>query len=401
MCSMSLSSWPSFTNEEADAVKAVLLSNKVNYWTGNEGRKFEKEFAKFAACNHAIAVANGTVAIELALYALGIGKGDEVIVTPRTFLASASAIVICGATPVFAEVNKDSQIITPKTIKHVITIRTKAIITVHLAGWPCEMDEIMELADRHGIKVIEDCAQAHGAKYKGRPVGSLGHVAAWSFCQDKIMSTGGEGGMVTTKDKHLWKEMWAYKDHGKSYDLVYSQEHAPGFRWLHESFGTNWRMTEMQATIGRIQLKRMSEWTEKRNNNASKLLACCEEYPWLFRVPRPPKYVQHAWYKCYVFIREKELDDWSRDRVIEEINKMGGRCTQGSCSEVYLERAFDRTGCRPKRRLSIARQLGETSIMFMVHPTLEPHEIDKMCSAVKKVALLVQNSLAHPDGCCV
>ncbi len=324
MLNTSLAPWPSYTSEESNAIKTVLLSNKVNYWTGNEGKQFEQEFAEYTDCNYAIALTNGTVALELALHGLGISKGDEVIVTPRTFLASASAIVMLGATPVFAEIDADSQNITAETIKVVITDKTKAIIAVHLAGWPCDMDPIMDLANKHNIKVIEDCAQAHGAKYKGRSVGSLGHVAAWSFCQDKIMTTGGEGGMVTTNDEALWKKMWAFKDHGKSYDTVFNKKHPSGFRWLHESFGTNWRLTEMQSAIGRIQTKRMPEWHVSRTNNANQILDCCEQFPNLLRVPRPPSGIEHAWYKCYVFVRDENLPNgWSRDRIIEEINQKG------------------------------------------------------------------------------
>lgn len=221
MLNTSLSPWPCFTQEEADAVSKVLLSNKVNYWTGNECRKFEKEFAAFAGTRYAVALSNGTLALDVALKAMGIGAGDDVIVTSRTFLASASCIVNAGANPVFADVDLNSQNISAETVKAVLTPNTKAIIVVHLAGMPAEMDGIMALAKEHNLWVVEDCAQAHGAKYKGKSVGSIGHVGAWSFCQDKIMTTGGEGGMVTTNDKELWSKMWSYKDHGKSYDAVY------------------------------------------------------------------------------------------------------------------------------------------------------------------------------------
>ena len=215
------SPWPSFSQEEADAVSRVLLSNKVNYWTGQEGREFEREFAAFAGTEYAIAVANGTLALDLALQGLGIGVGDEVVVTPRTFLASATSVINAGATPVFADVDPDTQNITPETVAAVITPKTKAVVCVHLAGWPCDMDGFMALAEEHNLFVIEDCAQAHGATYKDKPVGGLGHVGCWSFCQDKIMSTGGEGGMVTCNDRDLWSRMWSFKDHGKSWDAVY------------------------------------------------------------------------------------------------------------------------------------------------------------------------------------
>lgn len=385
MLNTSFSPWPSFTEEEGNAVKNVLLSNKINYWTGNECREFEKEFAKWSESNYAIAVANGTVALDLALNALGIQAGDEVIVTPRTFLASASSIVNAGGIPVFADVDLDSQNITAESIEKVLTDKTKAIICVHLAGWPCDMDPIMELAEKHHLAVIEDCAQAHGAKYKGQPVGSIGHIGAWSFCQDKIMSTAGEGGMVTTNDEALWKKMWAFKDHGKSYDAVYHKEHAPGFRWLHESFGTNWRMTELQGAVGRIQLKRMPEWHEKRIDNAKQIWNCAEKIPAL-RVPKIPEEITHAAYKCYLFVEPAQLKEgWDRDRIIDEINTRGVPCYSGSCSEVYLEKAFDNTGWRPKERLPHAKELGETSLMFLVHPTLTEAEIKKTCDILTEV----------------
>jgi len=379
------SPWPSFTEEEADAVRAVILSNKVNYWTGQETRSFEKEFAAWSGTEYAVALANGTVALDVALKALGIGPGDEVVVTSRTFLASVSSIVNAGAVPVFADVDLDSQNFTAETISAVLTPRTKALICVHLAGWPCDMDPIMALAAEHDLKVIEDCAQAHGAYYKGRPVGSIGHIAAWSFCQDKIMTTGGEGGMVTTNDRQLWADMWAYKDHGKSWEAVYEREHAPGFRWVHESFGTNWRMLEVQAVIGRIQLLRMQEWHTARLQNASRIWAQARQLPAL-RVPVLPVADVHAAYKCYVFVRPQALKtDWSRDRILNEMVARGVPAFSGSCSEVYLEKAFEGTGWRPSLRLAHAKELGETSMMFLVHPTLTQQEIELTCKVLSDV----------------
>lgn len=385
MLNSSFSPWPSFTDEEARAVSDVLLSNKVNYWTGQEGREFEKEFAAFAQTDYAIAVANGTNALDLAMTGLGIGPGDEVIVTSRTFLASVSSIVTAGAVPVFADVDRDNQNISADTIGAVLTDKTRAIICVHLAGWPCEMDDIMALAEERGLFVIEDCAQAHGATYKGRSVGSIGDVGCWSFCQDKIMTTGGEGGMVTTNDRELWSRMWSYKDHGKSWEAVYEREHPPGFRWLHESFGTNFRMTEIQAAIGRIQLSRMPDWTHIRQRNAAAIWDCARELPGL-RVPVVPGNVCHAAYKCYVFIElERLATGWDRDRIQNEITATGVPCFSGSCSEVYLEKAFDGTGWRPEHGLPVAKELGQTSLMFLVHPTLSPSEIDHTCAVLSDV----------------
>ena len=207
--------WPRFDEEEIYAAEQVLRSGKVNYWTGEEGKIFEKEFAEYVGVKHGIAVANGTVALELALEALGIAEGDEVIVPSRTFIASASAVVMRGAVPKIADIDPVSQNISVKSIRDQISPRTKAIIVVHLGGWPCEMDEILAIARNHNLFVIEDCAQAHGASYKGKRVGSFGDIAAFSFCQDKIMTTAGEGGMVVTNNPTLWKRAWSFKDHGE------------------------------------------------------------------------------------------------------------------------------------------------------------------------------------------
>jgi dTDP-4-amino-4,6-dideoxygalactose transaminase len=385
MLNTPLAPWPSFTEEEAQAVQAVLLSNKVNYWTGQECRQFETEFAAWCGVEHAIALTNGTVALDLALKVLGIGPGDEVVVTSRTFLASASSIVTAGAAPVFADVDADSQNITADSIRAVLSPRTKAIICVHLAGWPCEMDDIMALAAEHNLSVIEDCAQAHGARYKGRPVGSIGHIGAWSFCQDKIMTTGGEGGMVTTNDHALWRAMWSYKDHGKSWEAVYERQHPPGFRWVHDSFGTNWRMLEMQAAIGRIQLRRMPAWRTRRAELAERLAMVTHRFACV-RQPLAPDYIEHAHYKHYFFVCQEHLaEGWTRDRIAEALIALGAPCYQGSCSEVYLEKAFDGTPWRPAQRLPIAQALGETSLMMLVHPTITDAQMDEVCAALDQV----------------
>jgi len=385
----SLSPWPSFTEEEAAAVRRVLLSNQVNYWTGQETREFEKEFAAWTGTAHGLALANGTLALEAILKGMGIGPGDEVIVTPRTFIASVACVVGAGATPVFADVDAHSGNLSADTIARAISPRTKAVICVHLGGWPCDMDPIMALAAAHDFKVIEDCAQAHGARYKGRAVGSIGHAGAWSFCQDKIMTTGGEGGMVTTHDRALWLAMWQHKDHGKSHEAVYERAHPPGFRWLHESFGTNWRMLEMQAVIGRIQLRRMAGWTALRTRHAQALWAAAATHS-AVRVPdfsaQAGAGSVHAHYKCYVYVQPERLaPGWTRDRIVEAVQAAGVPCYQGSCSEVYLERAFDGTSWRPAEPLPIARALGETSLMFLVHPTLTQAEVDRSGEVIAQV----------------
>jgi dTDP-4-amino-4,6-dideoxygalactose transaminase len=376
--------WPWFGEEVVDAATQTLRSGNVNYWTGDEGRQFETEYAASLGCKHAVVLANGTVALELALYALGIGRGDEVIVASRTFIASASCIVMRGATPVMADVDRDSQNVTADTVRAAITPHTKAIIAVHLAGWPCDMDGILSVARAHGLKVIEDCAQAHGAEYKRRPVGAMGDINAFSFCQDKIMTLGGEGGLVATNDTELWSRAWSFKDHGKSYDAVYRQQHPPGFRWLHQSFGTNWRITEMQSAMGRVLLRRLPEMVDRRRRNAAILTQRFSEMPAL-RVTVPPDHLSHSYYKYYVFLKPEKLRvGWTRDRVIEAVNAEGIPCFSGSCSEIYLEKAFSE-GLRPPRRLPVAKELGETSLMFLVHPTLAETDMQDTADAVEKV----------------
>lgn len=402
MLNTQFSPWPSFTQEEADAVSQVLLSNKVNYWTGTECRNFEKEFAAWVGTDYAVALANGTLALDVALQAMGIGEGDEVIVTPRSFIASVSTVVNAGAIPVFADVDNNTGNISATTIAPKVTDKTKAIICVHLAGWPCDMDEIMALAKQHNLWVIEDCAQAHGAKYKGKPVGSIGHIGAWSFCQDKIMTTGGEGGMVTTNDKVLWQKMWEYKDHGKNYDSIYHKQHPPGFRWLHDSFGTNWRMMEMQAVLGRIQLKKMAEWTKIRTKNAKILRDALTQFAGEQQFLRIPdiEFHQvmggdsvHAYYKYYVYVIPENLpENINRDSILNALNEKKIPCFSGSCSEIYLEKAFDNHPSRPNARLTVAKELGETSLMFLIHPTLTTNEMQTIANTTVDVLTSLFNA---------
>ncbi len=386
MPSSNFPSWPCFTEEEAVAVHDVILSNKVNYWTGNEGRKFENEFGQWCGVDHAVALANGTVALDISLVALGVGPGDEVIVTPRTFIASVSSVVNAGAQPIFAEVDRNSGNISATTIEPLITPKTKCIIPVHLAGWPADMDAIVALAKDADLSIIEDCAQAHGAQIGDRSVGSFGDVGAWSFCQDKIMTTGGEGGMVTTNNYDLWNRMWSFKDHGKSYDAVYNRDHPSGFRWLHESFGTNWRMLELQAKIGRLQLGWLRDWTARRILNAQSLLNVMTRHKDIIRCPQPEENIIHAYYRFTAYVEKNGLAaGWDRDRIVAEITGRGVPTFQGSCSEVYLEKAFDGYGLRPEKRLMIAKELGETSLTFLTHPTISDDDLTKMCEIIDSV----------------
>ncbi len=383
-------SWPHFEPDESEAAVRVLSSGRVSYWTGEEGREFEREFAHFAGTKRAIVLGNGTFALDLALRAIGVGPGDEVVVTPRTFIASVSAAVLLGARPVFADVDRDSGNITAEAVERVMTPRTKAIIPVHLGGFPCHLEPMLALAKAKGVSVIEDCAQAHGATYRGRSVGSFGVVGAWSFCQDKIMTTGGEGGMVTLDDEELWSRAWSFKDHGKSYDAVYRRKHPQGFRWLHESFGTNYRLTEPQSAIGRVQLRKLADWVATRRRNASILNDALRNLS-AVRLPEIPDWAGHAYYKYYAYVRPEALrTDWSRDRIMQDVGALGITCLAGSCSEVYLEKAFEGTGFPPTERLPVARELGETALMLLVHPTLTPGHMERTADALRSVLRIAQ-----------
>ena len=380
--------WPYFAADEIEAVRGVLASGRANYWTGGECTAFEREFAEFVGTRYAVAVANGTVALELALHALGIGDGDEVVVPSRSFMATASCVVLRGARPVFADIDPISGNLSAETVKAVLTPRTRAIIAVHLGGWPCDMDPLLDLARAHGLKLIEDCAQSHGATYGGRVTGSLGDIGAFSFCQDKIMTTGGEGGMLVTDDPEVWNRAWSYKDHGKSYDAVFNREHPPGFRWLHESFGTNWRMTEMQAAIGRRQLGKLPAWLTLRRRNARMLDSALAGVPGLITRPQSTSH-GHAYYKYYVFLdRARLARGWTRQRIIEAVSAEGIPCAEGSCSEMYLEKAFVDTDLAPAERLPNARELGESSMMLMLHPTMRERDLRDSAAALRKVMVV-------------
>lgn len=379
--------WPFFDLDERQAVMEVLESARVNYWTGGRGQELEAAIARSCDASHAIVMANGSVTLDAILAVLDIGVGDEVIVTPRSFMASASSVALTGAVPVFADVDANSQNITVETVLPRITPKTRAIIAVHLAGWPCDMTGLRQLADEHQLHVIEDAAQAHGARLNGHPVGGLGHVASFSFCQDKIITTGGEGGAVVTNDDALWERLWSYKDHGKSYQKCQSQDHPAGYRWLHDSIGTNFRMTEMQAAIGLLQYEKLPGWIEARRRNATILDEAFRAIPSL-RVTKPPAGIEHTYYKYYVFVRPEWLNHgWSRDRIMAEINARGVPCMTGVCPEMYLENAFAGllAGAPLAERLPVAKRLGEESLMLQVHPTLTSEHMDRVVEVVSEV----------------
>ncbi len=380
-----MNSWPYFDNKDIIKAQEILESGNINYWTGTEGREFEKEFSSYIGVKHSVAVDNGTNALILAAHALGISKGDEVIMSPRTFVASAFSIMHLGAKPIFIDIDRESQNMDTSLIEQAITPNTKAIMAIHIAGWPCEIDIIQEICKKHNLYLIEDCAQAHGAQYNNQSVGSFGDINAWSFCQDKIMSTAGEGGMVTTNNKQLWEKVWSFKDHGKNYDTVYNKEHPPGFRWLHEDHGTNARLTEIQSAIGRLQLRKLDSWIDKRTKLANIFNDGFKDINGL-RITLSPKHIKHAYYKYYVFVENEKLkDDKNRDFIMNALNKMGTPCYSGSCSEIYKEKAFDKVFPNGHTALPVAKELAETSLMFLVHPTIDQEDIYTIVDQTKTI----------------
>ncbi len=382
---MKISNWPHFDEEQIASVVKILNSGKVNAWTGNECKLFEKEFAQFSNTKYACALSNGSVALWAAYKAIGMGLEDEIITTPRTFIATTSSALILGAKPIFADVDRESGSITVKNIEPLINNKTKAISVVHIGGWPADMESIKELASAYNIFLIEDCSQAHGASISGKSVGSFSDISTWSFCQDKIISTGGEGGMITTSQEMFYEKIWSLKDHGKTLKSLKNAPEGYSFKWLHEEIGTNLRLTEIQSSIGRIQLKDIHHTRLQRENNAYFLKEYLKDIKSI-RIPYPDLKIKHAWYKFYIYIKPKYLlTDWSRDRIIAEIVKKGYPAFSGSCSEIYREKCLTSLSLSPKNRLKNARELGETSLMFLIDQTIQKNNLIKYAETIKEV----------------
>ena len=377
--------WPNFDRNQANIVKKILLSNKVNYWTGNQGKDFELEFKKYIGVKYAVAIANASLGLEYALKAVGISYGDEVIVTPKSFITSVSSIISLKATPVFADIDLNSHNISVDQILKKISNKTKAIMCVHLAGFPCDMRKIIKIAKNYNLKIIEDCSQALGGKIDNQHLGSFGNISVWSFCNDKIISTGGEGGMICTNNKRIWKQIWSLKDTGKNYDKVYKKKHNFGFKWLNDNFGTNLRMTEIQAALGRYQLNKLDGYLKRRKNNSIKIINECKKYRSL-TIQEIPQNYEHAFYRCYILVNDKYLiNKFNRDKIIQSLNKSGVLCNVGSCSEIYLEKAFHGKKYKPKKRLRNAMYTSKNTIAFLVHPTLSSQYINYSVGVIRKL----------------
>lgn len=375
-------SWPFFGEDEIVAATAVLRSGRVNSWTGTETERFEEEFATECGRRFGIAVANGTLALELALHAIDLQPDDEVIVPARSFFATAGCVVRAGGVPVFADIDQNTQNLDATTVHPCWSERTRALICVHLAGHPCDMDPLIEQCRERGVALIEDCAQAHGARYRGRPIGGLGDIGCFSFCQDKIITTGGEGGMVLLDSEAQWRRAWAFKEHGKSYDAVFVDQHPSGFRWYHESIGSNFRITEMQSAIGRLQLRKLDDWVSKRRRNAAILHEKLGDHD-LIRMPFEAAWAHNAFYRLYGFVRpERFREGWTRDRLTSELRSQGIPSISGSCPEIYREKAFLTDG-GAMERLPVAKELGETSFHLQVHPTLRVETMEHRAEVIR------------------
>jgi dTDP-4-amino-4,6-dideoxygalactose transaminase len=376
-----LAPWPSYGDDEIAAVTEVLRAGRGNAWSGDIGRTFEREYAAYCGVKHGLAVANGTVALELALHGLEIGPGDDVIVPARTFVATAAAVALRGARPVVADIDPASQNLTADTVAAALTPRTRAIIPVHLAGWPVDMTPLLALARAHGLLIIEDCAQAHGASDHGRAVGGIGDIGCFSFCQDKIISTGGEGGMVVTNNRAAYERMWSFRDHGKNMQRATSDAATSGFQFLVDDFGTNWRLTEMQAAIGRLQLAKLPAWVARRRAIAALLSEALAAVPGV-TVPQPPAHAMHSFYKYVFQIDPQKLKDgWDRDRVIAALETRGVPARVGGCPDISREAAFARHNLTPAAPLQGAAYLAARTIMLPVHPTLSDGNVAFLAEA--------------------
>ena len=390
-------SYPIFNKDISKKVLQVLQSGKVNYWTGNECKNFEKEFSDYHNIKYSSCVSNGSVALEIALKALNLKKTDTVIVTPRSFVISASCVINLGLKPIFGDVDHNGNL-NIEGIKKAYNKNVKAIIVVHLNGLSCDLDPILKFVRQKKIFLIEDCSQAHGAIYKGKKIGSFGHISTWSFCQDKIMSTGGEGGMISTNNKKLWLKLWSLKDHGKNYKKIFKKRNKNEFIWLHDDFGSNYRMTEMQAAIGREQLKFLDKQIKKRNLIANLYLNGLRDYYLKYDILKRPDFTfksqnsnknlnklynfKHAFYRLNIFVNKNKIN---RNKLLKKLNEKKIKCGVGSCPEIYREKIFRKLNFFPKKRLINAKLLGETSIMFPINPNLSLTKVKTEINSIKKI----------------
>tara|TARA_B100000767_G_C19747383_1_gene529176 strand:- start:627 stop:1799 length:1173 start_codon:yes stop_codon:yes gene_type:complete len=360
--------WPNFSKNLISKVGRILSSGKINYIDGPYGKKFEKEFSKFVGNRYSIAICNGTAALEVAIKSLKLAKNSEIIVPSRSFFASAACIVNTGHIPIFADVDLLTQNISLDDIKKKISKRTKAIICVHLAGLPCNMHDIKKLANKNKIKIIEDCSQAHGASIDNMQVGSFGDVSTWSFCNDKIISTLGEGGMISTNKKIIYDFCKTYINHGS---VLQNNKNSEKFIYNKDYFGTNLRITEIQSIAGLEQLKDLRKVQIKRERMSKDYFHVTSKYQNYIYSYFPLKNIKCAWYRFYFFLKT-DMKEYQKIRfkIIKNLKKNDLKCFTGSCPEIYLEKSFKKLKNFKVRRLINSKILGETSIALDINHTL-------------------------------
>ncbi len=379
--------WPNFNNNLISKVVNVIKSGEINYTFGNQGKEFEKKFSKFIGNKYSIAVCNGTAALEVAIKSLDFPKNSKIMVPARSFFSSASCIVNTGHIPVFVDIDPFTQNISIKDLKKKINDNIKAIICVHLGGLPCDMKNIKNLAKKKNIKIIEDCSQAHGASINNKQVGSFGEVATWSFCTDKIISTLGEGGMISTNKKKIYEYCKRYINHGTALSKRNTSEK---FIYNKDIFGTNLRITEIQSVAGIEQLKDIKKIQKKREKIAKDYFKIFLMYENYLKCYMPNKNVKSAWYRFYFFVNPKvKYNQKIRFKIIKFFKENDIKCFTGACPEIYLEKSFKNLENIKFKRLENCKLLGSTSLALDINHTLSNYEHNnnllKIKNTLKKI----------------
>jgi perosamine synthetase len=367
--------WPLLGPEDIAAVAEVLDSGKLTQLSGRSVGDFERAFAKWHGAEHCVATSSGTTAIHAALIALGVAPGDEVIVPAHTFIASATPVLHQGATPVFADVDERTFCISPDSVRERITERTRAIIAVHLNGHPADLDALLEIARPRGIAIIEDAAQAHGATYKGRKAGTIGEAGCFSFWEDKIITTGGEGGAILTADASLAERMRRIRHHGEG--------PIEGARaYYHLELGYNYRMTAMQAATGLVQLRKLEEYLIARRRNATHLSERLGEIPQV-EPPFIADYAVHSYYKYVCRLRRDSGIDIAR--FVSAVAAEGLPISRRYPTPLPQQPVFRNAGLADAA-CPVADRLSSELFTMLVHPTASVADMDDYVTAIAKVS---------------